>query len=441
MDHFVYRDGELVCEGVNLTALAGEVGTPTYVYSKATIEDHYAKLAAAFAPLKASICFSVKSCSNIHILKTLVACGAGLDVVSGGELARARLAGCPEDRIVFAGVGKTDDEIRAALSGTRDNPGPIGLFNIESEPEFEVIAAAARLMNVTATAALRINPEVNAGGHDYIKTAKRESKFGVSIEHAEMLCERFAREKHLRLTGLHLHIGSSINTPDPYVAAIEKTLALIERLEKKGVKIDTLDLGGGFGADYHTGDAPSAATFAAKIVPLLQARVDAGLRVVLEPGRTIIASAGILLTRTTFIKHGGGRKFIIVDAGMHTLVRPSLYNAFHFIWPVSVSPQHEPPRRAEKLDLPGLEPADVVGPICESGDFLAKERLLPPVTRGELLAVFTAGAYGMSMASRYNSHGLPAEVLVSGTCARVIRERETFDDLVRHELRAREVSL
>ncbi|MGQ0626537.1 MAG: diaminopimelate decarboxylase [Phycisphaerales bacterium] len=440
MDHFVYRDGELTCEAVNLAALAAEVGTPCYVYSRATILTHYDKLAAAFAPLRPMICFSVKSCSNIHVLRALVERGAGLDVVSGGELARARLAGCPPERIVFAGVGKTDEEIRDALSGA-EGAGPIGLFNVESEPEFEVVAAAARAMNVSAKAALRINPEVSAGGHDYIQTARKESKFGVTFDHARALITRFAREKHLKLTGLHLHIGSSINTPGPYVDALRKTLTLVDALAAEGVQIDTLDLGGGFGADYHTGDAPPAADYARELVPLLLDRVARGLRIVFEPGRTIVASAGVLLTRVLYVKHAAARKFIVCDAGMQTLIRPALYNAFHFIWPTSVSPHHEPPTRSETLDLPGLERADVVGPVCESGDFLAKDRLLPPVARGELLAVFTAGAYGMSMASRYNSHPLPCEVMVDGARARIIRQRERHADLVHHELSPSEVAL
>ncbi len=444
MDHFHYQNGELTCEGVNLASLAAEVGTPCYVYSRATIIDHYDKLAAAFAELSPTICFSVKSCSNIHILRALVERGAGLDVVSGGELVRARIAGCPAERLVFAGVGKTDDEIRdALLGGTDANPsqGTIGLFNVESEPEFEVVAAAARAMNVQAKAALRVNPEINAGGHDYIKTAKKESKFGVSFDHARILFEKFGREKHLRLTGIHLHIGSSINTPGPYVEALQKTLVLIDELAKTGIRIETLDLGGGFGADYHTGDAPPATEFAAAIVPLLRDRVKKGLRIVFEPGRTIVASAGVLLTRVLYVKHASTRKFIVCDAGMQTLLRPSLYGAFHFIWPANVAPQHEPPKRAETLDLPGLEKADVVGPVCESGDFLAKERALPPVARGELLSVFTAGAYGMTMASRYNSHPLPCEVLVSGTRATIIRERETHADLVQHERTPRDVNV
>lgn len=455
MDHFTYRDGELYCDGIRAADLAAEVGTPAYVYSKATLEMHYDRLATAFAELMPLICFSVKCCSNIHVLKALAARGAGLDVVSGGELHRARLAGVPDHKIVFAGVGKTDGEIRQALGARVEEPGgggghpasrhdgpatPIGLFNIESEPEFEVVASAARGMGVQAKAALRVNPDVAAGGHAYISTGKKDSKFGVSIDHAATLFRKFGREKHLRLSGVHVHIGSSITDPAPYAEAVKRVLALIDDAARSGVTIDTLDLGGGFAADYQTGAAPSYEVFAKAIVPLLRDRVRAGLKIVMEPGRTIAASAGVLLTRVLYVKMAGTKKFIVCDAGMNTLIRPALYGSFHFIWPASVSPQHEPPRRTDRLDLPGLDAADVVGPVCESGDFLAQDRPLPPVARGDLMAVFTAGAYGMSMASQYNAQPRPCEVLVEGTQATVIRERETIADLVKHELKPRIVS-
>jgi diaminopimelate decarboxylase len=433
MDHFEYRDGELCCQGVKVSEIAAEFGTPLYVYSRETLELHYDRLASAFAELKPLICFSVKCCSNLRVLRALSERGAGMDVVSGGELHRARLAGVGPERIVFAGVGKTDEEIREALAGSG---GPIRLFNIESEPEYEVVASAARTMGVTAAAALRVNPDVQAGGHAYISTGHKASKFGVSIPHAYELLRKFNHEKHLKLTGVHVHIGSSILEPEPYVRALSSVLEMIDALEREGVRIETLDLGGGFGADYATGDAPPASAFADAIVPLLRARVQRGLKIIMEPGRTIAANAGVLLTRVLFVKFGGGKKFVVCDAGMNTLLRPALYEAFHFVWPASVAPQHEPVRRAEKLDLPGLESCDVVGPVCESGDFLARDRSLPLMARGDLLAVFAAGAYGMSMASRYNSHPLPAEVMVEGNRVTLIRQRETIGDLVAHELRA-----
>jgi diaminopimelate decarboxylase len=432
MDHFEYRAGELFAESVPVAQIAAEFGTPCYVYSRATLELHYDRMSKAFEALRPLICFSVKCCPNVNILKVLAQRGAGMDVVSGGELYRARLAEVPLDKIVFAGVGKTDAEIREALR-EQSTGQCVGLFNIESEPEFEVIALAARSMGVQAKAALRVNPGIKAGGHEYIATGTTDTKFGVDIRHAKALFEKFAHEKHLRLTGIHVHLGSSILQTEPYVESVRRTLALIDELATVGVHIETLDLGGGFGADYHTGDAPSAEEYAKVLVPLLSERVRKGLKIIFEPGRTIAANAGLLLTRVLYVKLSGSKKFVVCDAGMNTLIRPSLYNAFHFIWPTGVSPQHEPVRRGEDLDMPGLEPADVVGPVCESGDFLAKARKLPTVARGEVLAVYSAGAYGMSMASRYNSHPLPAEVLVEGSRARVIRQRESREDLVRHE--------
>ncbi|MGD9688639.1 MAG: diaminopimelate decarboxylase [Phycisphaerales bacterium] len=447
MDHFRYEHGELHCESLKMGDLAARIGTPAYVYSRATLETHYDRLAQAFGELDPLICFSTKCCSNLHVLRTLAQRGSGLDVVSGGELHRARLAGVPPEKIVFAGVGKTDDEIRDALGKGRAAPGapgasqPIGLFNIESEGEFEVIASAARGMGVEARAALRVNPDVQAGGHAYISTGHKESKFGVDLQHARTLFEKFGKEKHLRLCGVHMHIGSSITQTQPYVESVGRILTLVDDLNRRGTRIEVLDLGGGFGADYKTGASPPAAEFAKAIAPLLRDRVRAGLKIILEPGRTIAGNAGVLLTRVLYVKYSGRKKFIVCDAGMNTLIRPALYGSFHFIWPISVSPQHEPARRAEVLDVPGLEPADVVGPVCESGDFLAQDRPLPPVARGDLLAVFTAGAYGMTMASRYNSHPLPCEVLVSGSRAQVIRERETLSDLIGTELEARDVAV
>lgn len=439
MDHFEYRDGRLCCEGVDLTELCSHVGTPTFVYSSATLQVHYDRIAAAFAPADPLVCYSVKSCSNINILRLLGERGSGMDVVSGGELYRARLAGVPGHKVMFAGVGKTEHEVREALSDD-----PIGLFNIESEAEFRTIASVARSMGAVARAALRVNPDVDAGTHAYTTTGKAETKFGVDLGRVREFFEHHGRSGHLRLTGLHLHLGSPINKTAPYVEAITRTLALIEDLEKAGFAIDTLDVGGGFAADYQTGASLSASDYAASIVPLLEKRRQAGgraLRLIIEPGRAISANAGVLLTRVQYLKESGRKKFIVCDAGMNTLIRPALYGAFHFIWPASVAPQHVPEKREERPDVPGLEPCDVVGPICETGDFLAKDRPMPPVARGDILAVFAAGAYGISMSSRYNSHPLPAEVLVSGGRAQVIRRRETYEDLVREELLPTDIAL
>jgi diaminopimelate decarboxylase len=445
MDHFRYDDGRLFCESIDLAQVAAQAGTPVYVYSAATIRLHVERLAGAFRELDPLICFSVKSCSNLAILKLIVGLGCGLDVVSGGELHRARLAGVDPAKVVYAGVGKTDDEILDALGhGAGGPPGHpsfgaaherIGLFNIESETEFQTIASIARSLHTSADACLRINPDVDPKTHVYTTTGKKENKFGVDLDRARAFFRRFGTDKHLRLTGLHLHIGSPVYDTEPYVQALTKALGLIDELAGAGYRVSTLNLGGGFAADYQTGLAPAASEYAAAIVPLLRDRVARGeLKIVFEPGRTIAANAGVLLTRVLYTKESGPRKFIVCDAGMHTLIRPSLYGSFHFIWPAAVADQHVPTRREEHPHLPGLEVCDVVGPICESGDFLAKDRELPLVARGDLLTVFGAGAYGMSMASRYNSHPLPAEVLVDGSSATLVRRRETYADLVSHEL-------
>ncbi len=428
MDHFAYRDGRLFCEGLDLADLARRAGTPTYVYSRATLIHHYTRLAEAFAPLRPLICYSVKSCPNLGVLRVLAALGSGMDVVSGGELRRALLAGVSADKIVFAGVGKTEAEIIEALDAG------VGTFNIESEPEFQVIAALAAERGARACAALRVNPDVDPSTHKYTTTGTAETKFGVDLIRAREFFRHFAGHPHLRLTGLHLHIGSPVASPDPYVRAIERTLAVIDQLAGDGHAIDTLDLGGGFSADYRTGQSLVAADYAAKIVPLLAPLVARGVRIILEPGRFISANSGVLLTHVQYVKQSSAKKFLVCDAGMHTLIRPALYGSFHFVWPAACAPQHQPPRRDDTLDLPGLEPCDVVGPICESSDFLAQNRPLPPVARGDILAVFGAGAYGMSMASRYNSHPLPAEVLVDGDRASIVRTRESYDDLVAREL-------
>ncbi|MFM9995992.1 MAG: diaminopimelate decarboxylase [Phycisphaerales bacterium] len=456
MDSFAYRGGVLHAEEVAARDLADRFGTPLFVYSRATLEGHYDRLAAAFAELRPLICYSIKSCPNIHVCRVLVERGSGMDVVSGGELERAWLAGCPMERVVYAGVGKTEPEIRAAMDGRwsllkagRDGEterrryaghepaatrGPIALFNIESEPEFEVVARIAKELGVVAHGALRINPDVDPHTHAYTSTGKKETKFGVDLARAVKFFERNGRDEWLRLDALHLHIGSPVYETGPYVEAIGKTLALIDDLERRGFPIRTLDVGGGFAADYETERSPRATDYAAAIVPLLRDRVARGLKIILEPGRQISANAGVLLARVQYVKEGGdGKRFIITDAGMHTLIRPALYGSFHFIWPAEVAPGLVPARRVETPDLPGLVPCDVVGPICESADFLAKGRMLPPVSRGHVLAVFGAGAYGMSMASRYNSHPLPAEVLVSGRDARVVRRRESVADLLWHE--------
>ncbi len=428
MDHFTYQQGELWCEAVGIRSIADRVGTPCFVYSQATLRDHFNRLAEAFAPLDPLICYSIKSCSNLEVCRTLRRLGAGMDLVSGGELHRARLAGVDPRRCVYAGAGKTDGEIRAALDAG------VGWLNVESEAEFENLDVIAADLNVRCRVALRVNPDVDPHTHRYTTTGTKATKFGVDMERARRFFERYGGRTTADLRGIHLHIGSPVCSVVPYVESLHKALGLIDELEAAGYAIEMLDIGGGFGADYETDQAPRARDYAARLVPLLARRCAAGLRIVLEPGRTITANAAVLLVRVLYVKESGDKTFVICDAGMNALLRPSYYGAFHFIWPARVAPEHEPLDRRARMDLPGLRRVDVVGPICESGDFLAEERDLPPVSRGDLLAVFSSGAYGMVMASRYNSTPLPAEVMVDGGGVTLVRRRESYDDLTAHEL-------
>jgi len=420
-DLFTYRDNQLYCEQVPVATIADQLATPTYVYSADTFRRHYDRLREAFAELDPLICYSVKTCGNLNILKLLAQRGSGFDVVSGGELYRVKQAGGDTHRVVYAGVGKRDDEIRDAIDAQ------IASFNVESEAELENLIRIAGQMGKPARAALRVNPNVDPKTHRHTTTGKKETKFGVDLERAEQVFQRFGRDEHVRLNGIHIHIGSPVNTIEPYVQAISKTLAFIDALRERGFAIETLNLGGGFGADYVTGQAPAFEAYAAAIVPLLR---DRGLRVMFEPGRSISGSAGILLTRVLYTKQGGDKTFAIVDAAMNDLIRPVLYDAFHFLWPVRVANGHEPKERSEPLDLPDTQIYDIVGPVCETGDFLARDRRLPHLQRGDLLAVFTAGAYGFAMSSQYNARCRAAEVLVEDDQYRVIRRRETYDDLV-----------
>ena len=424
MDSFDYRNSELFCEDVPVAEIAASVGTPVYVYSARTLREHYTKIATAFAELSPTICYSVKSLSNLHVLRLLKELGSGFDVVSGGELVRARAVGGDMSKVVFAGVAKTDDEIRQAIDAG------IGLFNIESEQEFENVARLCQQAGRTMRAALRVNPDIDPRTHRYTSTGKKESKFGVDIERAERFFQTYGRTEWLRLDAIHLHIGSPIYTADPYVEAITKTLAMIERLRSAGFTVRTLDIGGGFAADYETGKSPTFATYASAIVPLLKGR---GLEVILEPGRSINGNAGVLLAGVLYVKQGGERNFVIVDAAMTDLIRPALYGSEHFVWPARFGEGQSPPPRRISHEAAGGVKVDIVGGVCESSDFLAKDRVLPPLRRGDLLTVFTAGAYGFVMSSHYNSRPRAAEVLVDGATWRVIRRRETYDDLLAAE--------
>lgn len=431
MNRFTYTpDGRLSCDGVDAEALAQRFGTPLYVYSAAALRENAARLARAFAPLRPELHYAVKACNTLAVLRLLRGQGLGMDVVSGGELERARLAGCPMAHVSFAGVGKTREEIDRALALG------VAQFNVESGDELERLLHAAQAMNTTARYCLRINPNVDARTHRYTTTGKHENKFGVDVETAVSLLARFTGARGLKFLGFHAHLGSPIYSADPYREGLAVLLALTARVESLGHRVRVLDIGGGFGADYTTGRSPLPDDYAAAIVPMLAplaARPGGGVKIILEPGRSIAADAGLLLTRLQYLKHGRTKTFAIADAGMQTLIRPALYEAFHFVWPARVPPALIPPRLAETLDLPGLRRYDVVGPVCESGDFLALGRDLPPLAQGDLLAVFTAGAYGMTMSSTYNDHPRPAEVLVDGGHATLIRRRQTFDDLIAQE--------
>jgi diaminopimelate decarboxylase len=424
MDFFNYKNGELYCEGVPAERIAQEVGTPAYVYSKATLLHHYRQVAEAFAPLRPTICYSIKSLGNIHVCRVLADAGCGFDVTSGGELFRALRAGGDPKKMIYAGVGKTDQEIADAI-----NAG-IAAFNLESEEEIENVDRVADSLGRPAVGAIRVNPDVDPGARTHVKTTtgKKETKFGVDIERAERVFERYRNLKHLRIGGIHIHIGSPIYTIEPYVDAVKKITALIDRLTERGHKIEWFDVGGGFGVNYERPDQALPVTEHAKaLVPLLR---DKPYRIAFEPGRYIAGNAGVLLTRVLYRKTGGEKKFVIVDAGMNDLIRPTLYESYHHIWPVRPDPANLTEERSRAFEPRGGEVVDVVGPICESGDYLAKARPLPPTKRGDLLAVFTAGAYGFAMSSNYNNRPRAPEVLVDGDTYRVIRRRETYEDLV-----------
>lgn len=425
MDYFSYSNGRLFAEDVDVERIAQEVGTPVYIYSKATFTEHLKKIRDAYAEIDTTICFSVKACANINILKFMVDEGSGFDIVSGGELHRVLEAGGDSGKVVYAGVGKTDTEIVEALKTG------IGYFNIESEAELENLIRLTKKTELKEgyrpKAALRVNPDVDYKTHKFITTGKKETKFGVDIERAQKVFADYGGNGAVDLCAIHVHLGSGGKTIDPYVNAVEKIMPLIDRLREQGHTVEALDLGGGYGADYESDTVPSAADYASGIVPLLK---EKDLKLILEPGKSICANAGVMLTRVLYIKKGGAKEFAIIDAGMNDLIRPSLYSAFHFIWPTRIEEGFVPDRRVEDLQLEGTRAFDVVGPICEGADFLAKDRFLPPVKRGDMLAVFTAGAYGFTMSSNYNARCRAAEVLVDGDSFTVIRRRETYEDLI-----------
>jgi diaminopimelate decarboxylase len=455
MDFFSWRDGRLHADDTPVEAIAAAIGTPTYVYSGAAIRDSFRRLRTAFAPVGAELHYAVKASPNLHLCRLLRSLGAGMDVVSGGEMERAWLAGTPMSEIVFAGVGKSEGEVRAALDGRHSllgpaaaarfgapdprDRGPVGLFNVESESELERLSRIGAELGVSARYCLRVNPNVDPHTHEYTTTGKEENKFGIDADRVVALVSRWAGRPGLEFRGLHLHIGSPVPTVEPYAEAVAVAFELIDELGKAGHPVTVLNLGGGWPIPYTEGSVPPLEAYAARLVPLLAGRVARGLKILLEPGRSILANSGLLLARVEHVKRGRAKTFVICDAGMHSLIRPALYRAFHFAWPVRWD--GPAPRWVEESDLPGLERCDVVGPICETGDFLARGRLLPRMHQGELVAVFSAGAYGSSMASNYNSHGRPAEVLVEGGRVIRINARQRLESLLESEREAVELAL
>jgi len=425
---FQYRDGKLYCEDVDLARVADEFGTPVYVYSAGTILDHYNRLDAALGSLDHLICYAIKANSNRAILKLLAGAGAGFDIVSGGELFRAIKAGADPQKCTFAGVGKSEEEIEYALDKR------VHSFNVESEAELEFIDKIAGAKKSRAPIALRVNPDVDPHTHKYISTGSRENKFGIALDDAPRIYERAAKMPNIDIVGIQMHIGSQITEAAPFSAAIAKVAPLARDLKSK-CGIQFFSIGGGMGIIYrraldsgtgkwwhdHGGESSAfrVRDYANAIVPPLR---DLGLRILVEPGRFIVGNAGVLLTRVRYVKKSGAKKFAIVDAGMNDLIRPALYQSYHEIVPV------ESTRKSKSV-----EKIDIVGPVCESGDFFALDREMPQVCEGDLLAIMSAGAYGFTMASNYNSRPLPAEALVRGNDVSLIRKRQRWEDLVRDE--------
>lgn len=426
MHSFHYQDGRLHCEEVDLARLAEEHGTPLYVYSAGTILDHYRRLDGALAELDHLICYAVKANSNGAILRLLHEEGAGFDIVSGGELYRVLRAGGRASHCTFAGVGKSREEIEYALA-----EGVLS-FNVESEAELACINRIAATRNVRAPIALRVNPDVEAGSHKYVSTGTSENKFGIALDRIAAVYAEAARMPHLQIRGLQMHIGSQITEAQPFAAAIAKITPTILALKER-YRIEFVSIGGGMGIAYQSSFASGRGAWwkAERSVQSLtiEEYADAiigplrslGPRILLEPGRLLVGNAGVLLTRVQYVKTASRKRFVIVDAGMNDLIRPALYQSYHEIMPV-----HEPARQK-------TETVDVVGPVCESGDFFAENREMPPLQEGDLVAIMSAGAYGFVMASNYNSRPLPAEVLVRGEHARLVRARQSWADLVRGE--------
>ena len=415
MDHFLYRDGVLHAEDVPVAEIAAQVGTPFYLYSTATLTRHFTLFDEALSGMPHMVCYAMKAASNQAILKTLADLGAGMDVVSGGEYARARAAGVPGDRIVFSGVGKTEEEMRMALEGG------IRQFNLESEPEMERLSRIASSMGVEVPVTVRVNPDVDAKTHAKIATGKSENKFGIPISRAKEVYARIKDLPGLRAVGIDVHIGSQLTDLEPYRQAFLKVGELTDALRAEGHEIQRLDLGGGLGIPYtRSNEAPPLPSQYGDLIR--ETLGDKGCEIEIEPGRLVAGNAGIMVSRVIYVKSGEGRDFLILDGAMNDLIRPAMYDAHHDIVPV-VEP------------APGTEqqPYDIVGPVCESGDTFAKQRMMPPLAEGDLVAFRSAGAYGAVMSSEYNTRPLIPEVLVKGDQFAVIRPRPSFDDIINRD--------
>ena len=415
MDHFLYRDGALYAEDVPVADIAAAVGTPFYLYSTATLVRHFRLFDEALAGMDHLVCYAMKAASNQAILKTLAAEGAGMDVVSGGEYRRARAAGVPGDRIVFSGVGKTADEIRTALEGG------IRQFNVESEPELAILSAVAESLGKTAPITIRVNPDVDAKTHAKIATGKSENKFGIPIARAREVYALAASLPGIEVIGIDVHIGSQLTDLEPFELAYQKVAELTEQLRADGHTIKRLDLGGGLGIPYaRSNEAPPLPSDYGALIQRTVGHL--GCEIEIEPGRLIVGNAGILVSEVIYVKSGEGRDFLILDGAMNDLIRPAMYEAYHEI--ISVS---EPKAGAEQA------PFDIVGPVCETGDTFARQRMMPPLAAGDLVAFRSAGAYGAVMASEYNSRPMVPEVLVHGDQFAVIRARPTFDEMINRD--------
>ena len=412
--YFNYQRGELFCESTPISEVVQKLGTPLYLYSYHSLINNYREVRNAFHRLSPLICYALKANGNLTISRLLAREGAGCDIVSGGELYKALRAGFSPQRIVFAGPGKNEKEIEYAL---KEN---IFIFNVESASELKLIEQIAQRMSCTARISLRINPDVDVETHHYITTGKKENKFGLDFDEAEKLYLNIKDSSLLEPVGIHFHLGSQISSPEPYLGALEKILDFLELLKDKGLDLKYIDVGGGFGINYKEGKPPLNIEELAERVHLLIKK--SGMKLILEPGRFLVGPAGSLITEVLYKKNRGEKIFIIADAGMNDLIRPSLYGAFHQI-----------KKLKEPYNKDSLEVVDVVGPICESGDFFAKDRKLPPIKEGEYLAIMDAGAYGFSMSSSYNAQPRPSEVLIKDDRWWIIRERETYPDLIRGE--------